>query len=78
MQQQQLLHTNLFGQLVQGKLLQLKMRMKYVVQFGSTVAELYGEDIANKVRIQYGGSVNPANIVELLSHGTYRRRTCWR
>jgi len=26
------------------------------------LAELYGEDVAQKVRIQYGGSVNPANI----------------
>lgn len=33
----------------------------------STVEELYGAEVANAVRIQYGGSVNPDNIVELLS-----------
>lgn len=33
----------------------------------STIGELYGEDIASKVRIQYGGSVKPENIEELLS-----------
>ncbi len=32
-----------------------------------TIAELYGEEVADKVRIQYGGSVSPANIEELLS-----------
>lgn len=31
------------------------------------VATLYNGEAANKVRIQYGGSVNPANIDELLS-----------
>lgn len=33
----------------------------------STIGELYGQEVADKVRIQYGGSVSPANIVELLS-----------
>ena len=33
----------------------------------ATVGELYDEEVADKVRIQYGGSVSPANIVELLS-----------
>ena len=33
----------------------------------STVEELYGEDAADAIRIQYGGSVKPENIVELLS-----------
>ncbi|MHA6259942.1 triose-phosphate isomerase [Sporosarcina sp. CAU 1771] len=33
----------------------------------SKVSELYGEEVANAVRIQYGGSVKPENIVELLS-----------
>jgi len=32
-----------------------------------TIKGLYGEETANKVRIQYGGSVNPSNIDELLS-----------
>ncbi|MFD1926931.1 triose-phosphate isomerase [Sporosarcina siberiensis] len=33
----------------------------------NTVEELYGADVANKVRIQYGGSVKPENIEELLT-----------
>lgn len=31
------------------------------------VSELFGEDAASKVRIQYGGSVKPANVVEIMS-----------
>lgn len=31
-----------------------------------TVAKLYNDEVAGKVRIQYGGSVKPANIVELM------------
>lgn len=30
------------------------------------VTEMFGEDVSAKVRIQYGGSVNPGNIVEYL------------
>lgn len=33
----------------------------------SVVAELYGQEVANKVRIQYGGSVKPGNAAELMS-----------
>ena len=33
----------------------------------SVVAELYGQDTADKVRIQYGGSVKTSNIDELMS-----------
>lgn len=33
----------------------------------STIEELYGKEVAEAVRIQYGGSVKPDNIVELLS-----------
>lgn len=33
----------------------------------NTVEELYGEEVSNAIRIQYGGSVNPNNIEELLS-----------
>lgn len=32
-----------------------------------TVRELYGESVADAVRIQYGGSVKPENIVEYMS-----------
>lgn len=33
----------------------------------ATIAKLYGEDAAQKVRIQYGGSVNPGNVKELMA-----------
>ena len=33
----------------------------------NTIAKVYDADTASKVRIQYGGSVNPANIDELLA-----------
>ena len=32
----------------------------------TTIAEIYGDEVAQKVRIQYGGSVNPGNVEELL------------
>ena len=32
-----------------------------------TVAKLYDQTVADKVRIQYGGSVKPANVVEIMS-----------
>jgi triosephosphate isomerase len=33
----------------------------------ATVGRLYGEDAADRVRVQYGGSVKPDNAVDLLS-----------
>ena len=33
-----------------------------------TLAELYGEATAQAVRVQYGGSVTPANVSEFMSH----------
>ena len=33
-----------------------------------SVAELYGEATAQAVRVQYGGSVNPANVGEFMAH----------
>ncbi len=33
-----------------------------------TVAEIFGEETAQLVRIQYGGSVKPGNATELMSH----------
>jgi len=33
-----------------------------------TVAEMFGEETAQKVRIQYGGSVKPGNAAELMAH----------
>lgn len=32
-----------------------------------TVADLYDQDVADKVRIQYGGSVKPANVKKLMA-----------
>ncbi len=32
-----------------------------------TLAKLYGDDVAQSIRIQYGGSVKPGNIVEFMS-----------
>ncbi|MBC3797030.1 triose-phosphate isomerase [Acetobacterium tundrae] len=32
-----------------------------------TIAKMYGQDAADKVRIQYGGSVNPGNVKELMA-----------
>lgn len=32
-----------------------------------TVAKLYGQEVADKVRIQYGGSVKPENVVEYMA-----------
>jgi triosephosphate isomerase len=33
----------------------------------SLIAELYGQDAANRIRIQYGGSVKPGNAAELMA-----------
>jgi triosephosphate isomerase len=33
----------------------------------ATVAALYGDDVAGGIRIQYGGSVKPANIAEFMA-----------
>lgn len=33
----------------------------------ATISDLYNEEVASNIRIQYGGSVKPDNIVELLS-----------
>ncbi len=33
----------------------------------SVIAEMYGQEVADRVRIQYGGSMNPGNIKELMA-----------
>ena len=38
-----------------------------IAQIRATLAELYGDAVAQAIRIQYGGSVTPANARELLS-----------
>lgn len=32
-----------------------------------TVADLYGDDVANQMRVLYGGSVNPENISQIMA-----------
>ena len=32
------------------------------------LAELYGEEVAQRIRVQYGGSVKPNNIADYMSH----------
>ena len=32
------------------------------------IADIYGEETAQKIRVQYGGSANPANIADYMSH----------
>ena len=34
----------------------------------ATIADMFGDDVAQKVRIQYGGSVNAKNSAELMAH----------
>ena len=36
------------------------------VSIRGALAELYGEDVAQSIRVQYGGSVTPANIAEFM------------
>ena len=50
----------------------LKTDEKTVIQslfsaIRNAIANVYNEEVAQKIRIQYGGSVNPQNIDELLS-----------
>jgi len=33
----------------------------------NTVSEIYGDETAEEIRIQYGGSVKPGNVSELMS-----------
>jgi triosephosphate isomerase len=32
------------------------------------IADIYGEETAQRIRVQYGGSANPANIADYMSH----------
>ena len=62
-----LLLMNQFGQLALEKRLLPKMRMKCAEQFARQSVNYTVRTSPSKVRIQYGGSVKPENIVELLS-----------
>ena len=56
-----------FGQSEQEKRQLHKMRMKYVVQSARQSANSIMKQVADQIRIQYGGSVKPENIEELLA-----------
>ena len=58
---------NQFGQSEQEKQQLRKMRMKYVAQSVQQLANFTVKTVAEAVRIQYGGSVKPENIEELLT-----------
>ena len=47
----------------------LILQMKSVV-VRSTVEKLYGKEVSEAVRIQYGGSVKPENIAEYMAKKT--------
>ncbi|MGD2049745.1 MAG: triose-phosphate isomerase, partial [Chloroflexota bacterium] len=32
------------------------------------IADIFGEEVAQKIRVQYGGSANPDNIADFMSH----------
>ena len=42
-----------------------------------TLAEIYDDATAEEVRIQYGGSVKPANVTEIMKPTAYRRCFGW-
>jgi len=50
-----------------GKTATAEMANDTIKGIRKVVNELYGEETAEAMRIQYGGSVKPANVVELLS-----------
>ena len=50
-----------------GKTATAEMANETISHIRQVVKELYGDESASVVRIQYGGSVKPANIEELLA-----------
>ena len=50
-----------------GKTATSDMANEACAEIRSTLAELYGQETAEQIRIQYGGSVKPENIAELLA-----------
>lgn len=50
-----------------GKTASTEQAQEMAAYIRSVLAELYGEAAAEEVRIQYGGSVKPENIAELMS-----------
>ena len=50
-----------------GKTATSDMANEACAEIRSTLADLYGKETAERIRIQYGGSVKPENITELLA-----------
>ena len=50
-----------------GKSASSELANSIISMIRSTVRELYGDAVADALRIQYGGSVKPANAVEIFS-----------
>ncbi|RSK24226.1 triose-phosphate isomerase [Bhargavaea beijingensis] len=50
-----------------GKTATSDMANEACAEIRNTLAELYGQETAEQIRIQYGGSVKPENITELLA-----------
>lgn len=50
-----------------GKTATSEMANEACAEIRSTLADLYGQEAAEQIRIQYGGSVKPENITELLA-----------
>ena len=46
-----------------------------IAHIRKTVAEKFGEDAAQKIRIQYGGSMKPANAAGAYGDERHRRRS---
>ena len=58
---------NRFGQLEQVNLQQLIDANEVCAHIRSVVARQFSEDVAEALRIQYGGSVTPENIKEYMA-----------
>jgi triosephosphate isomerase (TIM) len=50
-----------------GKTATSEMANEACAEIRSTIADLFGKETAEQIRIQYGGSVKPENIAELLA-----------
>ena len=58
---------SLFGQSERAKLQRLTRLTKFARIIRETIRGLYGAEVADAIRIQYGGSMNAGNAAELLA-----------
>ena len=58
---------NRFGPLEQGCTATAEQANETIGYIREVIERVYGCDASNAVRIQYGGSVNPSNIKELMA-----------